>query len=512
MYNRRVRALRAGLTAKLALLLPLGIAGCQCEPPAVAHDDAASTDDAHTGPVDAGTDAGQSDARQNDAGRDDARRADGAGSVDRDLASDAAVADIARDAAVPDTMTVADVARPDASSDLGLLITNYRGHVDPEPADWVGVRFDDGTWQQVDPGDGRSSVALQGGESAFTVAVVCNSSSNVEVYLFSALLAETRAVINTCRAPAGGWYGSFQQRFSYLNWGDNVYPRSAIGVGEGNVWVFPGRYDVVHIAGVEGYGEYPPPPYHAVIQRAYTVSATDTPTVDFNSGASTSTFHVDARGYPHGADVYFVTTGGTFTPITPFSMDYGSPVPCARIPAVLRQAGDMHLVHVPYLDQETFLFLADPHDVSFDFTMPALDTPTVGHVGDPWSGRLTVAWTATPNTKGVVFAARNDPYGDATPEWSAFVSAGWLQEATTYTLPDLSSAPGFDSRWNLLAEYMQWSLGAVMTQGSVAQLIGSALTVPARPAEYQNYHRVRSGPDIDGLRLDISTRRGYQSP
>lgn len=401
-----------------------------------------------------------------------------------------------------------------------LTIVNYRGHADPEPADWIGVRFDQGSWFQVEPGGGRATVPLVGDETSFTVAIVCTSSSNTEVHLFSALLAEVDSVINNCRTPADGWYSYLTHHVEYANFEEEHCARSSAGARQGvgcstgtyGMILFPGRYDMVHMTGVEGYGSYPPPCDRVIIDRAVQTDPENTMNVDFDTSTSTITFRVLANNFPSGPDVYFVTAGGTFSSITPISADYGNNVPCAGIPASLRIPGDVHLVHTPYIDRETFLFFAEPGDIEYDFEVPDLEAPTVTPVGEPWSGRLSVEWIPLEDVRGMLFNTRNDPNGDRTPEWAAFVSEGWLGGEATYVQPDFSQAPGFDPEWSMQAAYMRWILGAVITEGSVDQLIGSALTVPSRPMSYQNYHRFRPGVTTDGLRIDLATEYGYHSP
>ncbi|MBX7114191.1 MAG: hypothetical protein K1X64_07625 [Myxococcaceae bacterium] len=449
--------------------------GCQCGVLEQSVDAGADVD--ASVPDGGNTDAGTPDAGNSDAGTPDAGSFDAGG----DAGFDAKAALI--------------------DGGIAFTIVNYRLGADPSPPDWAGVQQGSMAFRALAI-DGGTAVVTVDPSLPLTVAVVCASGGDVEVRLYHVTLAETHSIVNACRTPPGSFSNWFRLSFSYAGLTSGLTPTSWPG------WGYPSlASDLVHLEGKQGSGAYPPAQSHVIVER-HVPNDPAPRTVDYSTAWATVPFSASGLNGFAGPECHWLTAGGTWADIGPLSQNYGSPVPCAGIPAAAQQPGDVHFLHHAGVGTENFRFFAVPANTALAEPKLAMLAPTVTLAQSGTYERLHVTWSAVAGARGYLFASENSPFFNSTPRWSSVISNGYLAGVMSYTQPDLSSAPGFLPGWNLSPGQGRM-LAALVTNKSLSDLIGTAALVPSWPYLPIRSTVLRSGPTTDGLDLEIPYHYAY---
>ena len=216
-----------------------------------------------------------------------------------------------------------------------------------------------------------------------------------------------------------------------------------------------GRYDV------DAYDSY-----------NVTFAASDAPTLGSVSGPATPTGFSDCS-----LDAVFATPEGLLAD----ELADGGGSPCSGSFVKVPGAGssDVYAVQANYQDT-----LNDRSLVSAVFPEAAgIGNVTLPALPSPWPTSYSVTPAALPTfdldhpdadaTGYMIFFMADTASGGPPAFWQIFVSPDWLGNATSYTLPDLSSAPDFGGLKPLSGDEAMWQVAAFFSDQPIGDWLSS---------------------------------------
>ena len=205
--------------------------------------------------------------------------------------------------------------------------------------------------------------------------------------------------------------------------------------------------------------------------RDYAVTENRTETLDFSasSGITLTKRPFNVTGTSASDKVYgfsyFDMNRGAYLSMDSFN---SAPYAFTTFPSDFLRSGDRYDVYM-YADRDSRDSMKQIRWVLGRFeqlgsALPNLaflepfDSPTVQVASTTGYVRTTFNWTAFPGAKGYGFDQYNDALGKLV---SATMSASFAQGLSSYTLPDLSMVPNWNSNWvSQKGEFVGWSVAA----------------------------------------------------
>lgn len=368
-----------------------------------------------------------------------------------------------------------------SSSTINVLTTN-RGAA--QNATWVAFQDGGGAWTQLQPtGTGQYSANVTASDGRYGLAVVNSTGNYNNVQIYHATTAELTQIATDSLGSISSW-PTVTGSVTGLNAGDN-YAISASPFA----WVsglssptyttnaMPGTRDVLAM-------NYQPTSYTNMaaverffIKRNVNITGNYTCDVDFNGANSVAAtpFNITATGTSLGSNYfgwYLTTKNGAYVSGWQ-NAGTGTSTKGYALPAASRDAGDVYTAMVQSYSVGGGLVTYASRVASFtspaDQTLaipPALSGTVTQAATTPYA-RGTASWT--PWSGASAYMLRQQASG----QWSALVTTGWLKGASSYTMPDLSSATGWQATWatGLRADY--WMLQAISVPGSLSDYVAT---------------------------------------
>ncbi len=245
-----------------------------------------------------------------------------------------------------------------------------------------------------------------------------------------------------------------------------------------------------------------------LLKRGVQVAGATTIDINFDSAEAFATVSFTA-GVEGGTGTYgnavlsFETAGGTTIPIVQLSeTDLGS-FQLGGVPADKQQDEDMHSLTVfSYGERRMAIrYFKQPNNLTVTLPPPFGDV-SVTSAGETPYLRLTAQWQPYQDAQGyyMIFTSETPQVSGrsrqvTTTTWSVNLSSGWIAGGSSYTLPDLSTVPGWNNGWGLV----------LVPRGSVSWEVG-ALTSNKALSDAIN----REGRPVDGLEVRLASKQsGY---
>jgi len=206
------------------------------------------------------------------------------------------------------------------------------------------------------------------------------------------------------------------------------------------------------------------------VQRDLAVAAATTANVDWNNAADVQSFAVTGTGLRLAATTLYSKGGTTAVLVN----DTTSQFETEATAAAQSVAGDIYdqVMAAGSNGQTGITTLATTTPAAETFTAPTpLGGATSTTMATPYP-RITTTWAAYANAIGYVWTATQQPgfvtcgNTPCTATWTGVLSAGVIGAMPTYTMPDLSAIPG----WNTALQFV----AATQVAGSVQAMTSSA--------------------------------------
>lgn len=349
---------------------------------------------------------------------------------------------------------------------LHLLAAGNGSAPTPVDADWVAFSDGDGPWTAVAGGGGLYSFEVTDPSARYGLAVGC--AADFSVAMVQALASEATDVhlqaSAGCRPPRGSGF-----RASGTIAGGECSLVAMAGVNLVQVCASaPGTYflDNVPTGTHDLVAVTREAPFRAYVERDLSVSGALTQDIDYADATRAADSPPVAISMPAGWTLFL----SLYTRTTQLNLAgpfIGTPAEYVSLPASLQRAGDIHsfCASGPVMGgppesvwTECGVFAA-PTAIAVDNSMPQPHPEVTGTTVD------SLTWMPFPEALG--FEAQIA--GGGAPD-RAVLTAAWLDGATTYTFPDLSTAPGWTASYARTEPY-SWSLSATRSTGAAADMI-----------------------------------------
>jgi hypothetical protein len=228
------------------------------------------------------------------------------------------------------------------------------------------------------------------------------------------------------------------------------------------------------------------------IQRNISVSGNTTINIDFNSpNAFDPETHNAAVGGVSGETVVggveFRSHNGTLisTGVVSGVLQF----PFAGIPSSKQFGNDIHQffaeASTTTSSRRIERYFKAPIDLSVTLPAPFGNATVTVATTRPYT-RLTASWDAYSGAQAYLAQ-----FGLGQVDWFVRLSAGWLGEQRTYTLPDLSGVSGWNNNWGLpTSGTIYWEVVAVTTNRTIQDFVNADRT------------------PVDGLEVRRAAKRG----
>ncbi len=394
-----------------------------------------------------------------------------------------------------------------------LTVTVFRGETQ-DNADFFAYQDGEGAWQTASGSGGVYTLNITDRDGRYGVVAYAGYGQSRHVLIVHATLAELNRL--SIELPVESLPPMYEVTGDVrgLPAGSDVRGLVAMGPEFGffssyDPWfrfhVPAGLYDLwAHYQrGEDGF-------VRGYLRRDINVTANTRLDVDFTDTLYAITpvpMNINVTGIPIGwmATVFhsFVSRNGTRA----FSLgSFGSPEPrpslsgqVSSIPSERLQTGDILAVeilasldgNVIYRNQS----LSSPRTLNITLPQPFTSARTTVAATSPYT-RTETSWTPYPGAQAYflevrgMFGRASRPaslgslgnrrqYGGTT--WAVAMTVGWLGTRSSYTLPDLSSLPGWDNQWGLSSTGLSWEMGAVFANRPLAQWVDKITVAGGSP-------------------------------
>jgi len=364
---------------------------------------------------------------------------------------------------------------------------------------FIAYQDGDGNWQ-VPQGNGEYTLTINDPQGRYGVAIVRREGDVTIVHARQSELPE----INFALDETEGTRVTVSGQVSGL--GTNELAVVSIGSSSGfaysifpnyQVAVEPGTYDLVAVKGT-GSTVTVLTVNKVLIRRNINISGNTTINIDFSSGEA---FDPENRLGSVGGLLpseslsvllQFLTQNRTTAWLFARGGDANFQLPC--IPANRQQPDELHQLLVTANDEgaqsyrSILMLFKAPTDISVSLPSPLGDVQISANITSPYV-RFTTSWQPYAGAM-----AYNGNFQEGLKEWSFYLTAEWLGEQTSYTLPDFSGLSGWNNDWGISSTGAKWNFAAIASNRTVREIADFLL----------------KGQALDGLEVRIAGKGLFQ--
>lgn len=386
-------------------------------------------------------------------------------------------------------MVLAACTTTPSGTKVTVNVTDSQGN--PVTGQAAAYQTGSGAWQALAPsGTGVYTFTVPSGETRYGVTINCPTglqASSMKATTYQATTTEATTLKLSCplafsgsAAKVSGSYSLSAVAGTSLNLYSDTGQKSfsgATGPYETSS-TLGGNRELVAIAQDVG-GNY----VGVKVIRSLNITAPIVVNINFTAADVFATGVVNdfsasvPTGFSANFGSYFLSSSGAFIAfLNSTSATSGS---YNKVPSTI--PGDLHWVYASASGpggRQVAQINVRANPATENFALPApfppsttvagakLPTFPIGHlVSDPdFRGYSVIyTWDALPGVTGASSAI-----------WQTFLSKGWIGSTTSYTLPDLTSLPGFGGAKPLSGEQASYILGAFLSNQGVATLLNSS--------------------------------------
>ncbi|MHB9106213.1 MAG: hypothetical protein ACYDCO_04075 [Armatimonadota bacterium] len=382
--------------------------------------------------------------------------------------------------------------RQSSSGPGEVTLRTYHWSV-PADAPWVMFRDGEGAWQPLAPGaTGEYTGMVTNARGRYSLAVGTSTNpAQSSLRLYHATTREMPLIECTVQGEGtpptmgiAGTISGFPDGSAYAQitgQGGQITPASpAI-----NSWVTEVTRDIVASLFVPTFSNNTPRKLAIRRDLPFSAGTTLTSDVDFNTAPDTVPGAITiANGPADYAIMRLITANGTWAMLA-YPNSGSSSFPCVYPAVSQRVAGDVYAVEAENDAKGTRTEAFFTSTGNRTITLPAAfgGDATAGLDVD---GLPTADWQAYAGADYYQLIALQ--FGGAYRSWTIVLSKEWLQGATSYTAPALSTLPGWQPVWSFDGPLTVSLLEACTTSGTINQALTaySAMAPGPAPADLIN--------------------------